>query len=212
MTDRQYGGFWRRSFAFLIDMAMVYLVSQILFFISLLSLGMRGDLMGRIMDSPPELTHGLGTVALLYLTAHLLAGITYFTWFHGIRGQTPGKKLFGLCVIQVSGDPMTLGIAFLRWTGYLISGLIFFLGFLWIALDGRKQGWHDKIAATLVVREKGERDRDARRDRTQNAADTPEVPAGVEGLPPSAGTQDDSLPSPEEQPDRPCTDRVSPGQ
>ena len=46
---------------------------------------------------------------------------------------------------------MTLGIAFLRWVGAIVSGLVFMLGFVWIAFDGRKQGWHDKIAATLVI-------------------------------------------------------------
>ena len=47
---------------------------------------------------------------------------------------------------------MTLSIAFLRWVGSLVSGIFLFLGFIWITVDSRKQGWHDKIAATLVVR------------------------------------------------------------
>ena len=47
---------------------------------------------------------------------------------------------------------MTFGLAFLRWVGYILSGIFLYLGFLWIAWDGRKQGWHDKIAGTVVVR------------------------------------------------------------
>ena len=122
----------------------------------------------------------MGVFALLYLAASLLAGMTYFTWFHGIAGRTPGKMLLGLRVIQASGDPMTPGIAFLRWVGYLISGPVFCLGFLWVAFDGRKQGWHDKIAATLVIRERGESDRDAYRNFTENAAHAirPAIAAG----------------------------------
>jgi uncharacterized RDD family membrane protein YckC len=33
--------------------------------------------------------------------------------------------------------------------------LVFFLGFIWVAFDKRKQGWHDKIAGTVVIREDG---------------------------------------------------------
>ncbi|MBW2651381.1 MAG: RDD family protein [Deltaproteobacteria bacterium] len=38
------------------------------------------------------------------------------------------------------------------WVGYIISKLPFFLGFIWVAFDGRKQGWHDKIAGTYVIK------------------------------------------------------------
>jgi uncharacterized RDD family membrane protein YckC len=158
MTGRRYGGFWRRSFAFLIDKVILYFVSMLLFLIGLLALGLRGEMFCRIPASPEDMTHGMGAFALLYLAAALLAGTAYFTWFHWIGGRTPGKMLLGLRVIQVSGDPMTPGVAFLRWVGYLISGPLFCLGFLWIAFDGRKQGWHDKIAATLVIRERGKSD------------------------------------------------------
>ena len=76
----------------------------------------------------------------------------YFTYFHGAGGQTPGKMIFGLKVVQSTGEQMTFGIAFLRWVGYIISGTVFYLGFVWIAFDGRKRGWHDKIAGTVVIR------------------------------------------------------------
>jgi len=62
--------------------------------------------------------------------------------------------IFGLKVVQSTGEKMTLGVGFLRWVGYIISGMVFYLGFIWIAFDGKKQGWHDKIAGTVVVRAK----------------------------------------------------------
>ncbi|PIP08224.1 MAG: hypothetical protein COX51_04865, partial [Syntrophobacteraceae bacterium CG23_combo_of_CG06-09_8_20_14_all_50_8] len=46
---------------------------------------------------------------------------------------------------------MTYGIAFLRWIGYFISALPLYIGFLWVAFDGKKQGWHDKLAGTVVI-------------------------------------------------------------
>jgi uncharacterized RDD family membrane protein YckC len=81
----------------------------------------------------------------------LFLDMVYFTWFHGSNGQTPGKILLRLRVVQATGEPMTFGIAFLRWVGYVISKLAVYLGFIWIAFDRRKQGWHDKIAQTVVV-------------------------------------------------------------
>jgi uncharacterized RDD family membrane protein YckC len=139
MAGRRYGGFWRRTFAFLIDEVILYFVSLVLFLIGLLALGLKGDVMDRLLASPEGMTHGMSLFGLLYLAASLLAGVTYFTWFHGVGGRTPGKMLLRLRVIQASGDPMTPGIAFLRWVGYLISGLVFCLGFLWVAFDRRKQ-------------------------------------------------------------------------
>jgi uncharacterized RDD family membrane protein YckC len=51
MTDRRYGGFWRRLFAFLIDGIILYFVSLILFLIGLLALGLKGEMMGRVLSS-----------------------------------------------------------------------------------------------------------------------------------------------------------------
>jgi uncharacterized RDD family membrane protein YckC len=58
---------------------------------------------------------------------------------------------FGLQVVSADGAPISFGIAFLRAVGYLVSGALFNLGFIWAAFDKRKQGWHDKIAGTVVI-------------------------------------------------------------
>ncbi|MBU2054314.1 MAG: RDD family protein [Proteobacteria bacterium] len=151
MADKRFGGFWRRLFAYLIDKFILYLICLILFLVGLLVMELDVGAIDYFLSSG-LLPNGTGSFTLTYIVAMLLMDMAYFTWFHGAAGRTPGKMLFGLRVIQTSGDPLTFGVAFLRWVGYLISGPLFFLGFLWIAFDGRKQGWHDKIAATLVVR------------------------------------------------------------
>jgi len=81
----------------------------------------------------------------------MLINVGYYTYFHGITGQTPGKMAMGLKVIQATGEEMTLGIAFLRYVGSIVSSLCFLLGYIWVAFDRRKQGWHDKIAGTVVI-------------------------------------------------------------
>jgi uncharacterized RDD family membrane protein YckC len=67
-----------------------------------------------------------------------------------IAGRTPGQALFGLRVVRIDGTPVRLGRAFVRSLGYLLSSILL-LGFLWILVDHRRQGWHDKLAGTRVV-------------------------------------------------------------
>jgi len=143
MTSYRYGGFWKRTLAFLVDKIILFFICLLFLLVGLsaLNTGFNGLEPGKSM----------GRFSLIYYGMTHLLGMLYFTYFHGTTGQTPGKMLFGLQVIQSSGEKMTPGIAFLRWVGYIFSGLIFYLGFLWIAFDGKKQGWHDKIAGTVVI-------------------------------------------------------------
>ena len=150
MTEERFGGFWRRAVAYSIDKAILQIFYIILFILGILIQG-ADESVRRWVDMDG---HGgfpeIGAIWLYYLVA-LFLDMVYFTWFHGSVGQTPGKMLLGLRVVQATGEPMTFGLAFLRWVGYIVSKLFLYLGFLWIAFDRRKQGWHDKIAATLVV-------------------------------------------------------------
>ena len=59
--------------------------------------------------------------------------------------------VLGIKVISADGTSVGWGKALLRYIGYIISAIVLFLGFIWIAFDSKRQGWHDKIASTLVV-------------------------------------------------------------
>ncbi len=86
--------------------------------------------------------------------ANLFANIGYPLYFIGSRGQTPGKMVMKIKVMRLDQqEPPGYVTAFLRETvGKFISGLFFFLGYLWMVWDDKKQTWHDKIANTIVVR------------------------------------------------------------
>ncbi|MGD0274705.1 MAG: RDD family protein [Syntrophales bacterium] len=150
MTQHIYGRFWRRLLAMMVDGVILTLIISTLFITGIIVFGigvafpLSGDL--------PEWSSGLFIkfLVLFWITASIIKMI-YFVYFIGTTGQTPGKMFMGLRVVQQNGDPMTFGLAFLRWVGYIISGLCFYLGFLWILFDYRKQGWHDKIAGTVVI-------------------------------------------------------------
>jgi len=58
----------------------------------------------------------------------------------------------GIKIIRTDSSPITLPYALLRYLGYIVSTITLLIGFIWIAFDERKQGLHDKIADTYVVK------------------------------------------------------------
>jgi uncharacterized RDD family membrane protein YckC len=124
----------------------------------------------------------LDTVWVLLLVAPLLAlvvGSDYFTLEHALSGSsdlretlisygipavivvafwrgklaTPGKMAIGAQIVDARtlGRP-TLGQLVIRYLGYFIATVPLCLGLIWVAFDPRKQGWHDKLAHTVVIR------------------------------------------------------------
>ncbi len=83
-----------------------------------------------------------------------VAGVLYFLilWSAYGKGQTLGMRAVGIRVIRTDGSYLSVPRAFLRYIGWTVSSLVFGLGFLWVIWDRDKQGWHDKIAGTYVVR------------------------------------------------------------
>jgi uncharacterized RDD family membrane protein YckC len=73
--------------------------------------------------------------------------------FWSRAGATPGKMLLRMKIIDAeTGRDATFGMLALRYLGYFVSMLPLYLGVLWVGWDKRKQGFHDKIAGTVVVR------------------------------------------------------------
>lgn len=89
---------------------------------------------------------------LVDLLGQLLVTVPVIVLFWVFKGATPGKMVLGLKIVDAkTGGPISFGQAVVRYLGYIPSGLVFGLGFLWTAWDPRKQGWHDKLARTVVV-------------------------------------------------------------
>jgi uncharacterized RDD family membrane protein YckC len=81
----------------------------------------------------------------------LIVALAYFTGMWAWRGTTIGGIVLGLKVARVDGQPVTFAVALVRALAAGFSAIVLFLGFLWIAWDPEKQGWHDKIAGTVVI-------------------------------------------------------------
>ena len=137
-----YAGFWRRLAAVLVDTlivlpviaALVYLLSD-------------GNISLEALNADPLAFYNPSASLAMELAIMALV-IFFWVRFCG----TPGKLLLGCQIVDAnSGQPLTISRAILRYIAYLISALPLMLGFLWIAFDRRKQGFHDKIARSVVI-------------------------------------------------------------
>jgi uncharacterized RDD family membrane protein YckC len=81
-----------------------------------------------------------------------LVMLAYFAGMWAWKGTTVGGVILKLKVVRLDGQPLTFPVALVRGLAAAFSVVVMFLGFLWIAWDKDKQGWHDKIAGTVVVR------------------------------------------------------------
>ena len=123
-------GFWTRFVAIVIDAILISVVSQIV-------TGIAGG---------PDIQRGSGISTLI--------GIVYYVYFWSSygNGQTLGMRAFNIKVVRTDGSQLDVGGAIIRYIGFLISIIPLFLGLIWAAFDSQKQGWHDKLAKTYVVK------------------------------------------------------------
>jgi uncharacterized RDD family membrane protein YckC len=137
-------GFFLRLFAYTIDNIILwffYIILLIVVFLLIKSLSIE-------IDNPTTI---LNSILVPYLVTSMIIEIFYFTYFHGVTGQTVGKWICSIKVIDENGNLLGFKRAFIRYVGYLIVRLSLYIGFMWIIFDKKKQGWHDKIARSYVI-------------------------------------------------------------
>ena len=83
---------------------------------------------------------------------HLILLAAYGAVMWKLKGSTIGGIICGLHVVRVDGRPIDWPTAIVRALSCFLSLAVVGLGFIWIAIDHDRQGWHDKIAGTAVVR------------------------------------------------------------
>ncbi len=124
---------------------VAYLVDSLIIGVLVIGVGLVGLLVALVAWPLAFLIWTIGGLAVF---------IGYFPYFWTKTGQTPGLRMFQLHVVRDrDGGPVSAGSALLRLFGlYVIDGLVFYLGFIWIFVDKRKRCWHDLIAGTVVVK------------------------------------------------------------
>jgi uncharacterized RDD family membrane protein YckC len=104
----------------------------------------------QVTTSPTGAAFAINTTGSLI---NLIVGLAYYIVLLPMwNGQTVGKRLMRVRVVKTDGGSITIATAVIRYIGYIINSLVIFIGWIWAFFDSQKQGWHDKIAGTLVVK------------------------------------------------------------
>lgn len=149
-----YAGFASRLLAVLVDTIILMLTYVILTWF--ISVAIRILPIGRIFGFSLNWLLGQGESGQMVSTntviaVFLLSTTVYYVFLWTLTGQTLGMILLGLRVVTIEGRRLSIWRSMLRYFGYVVAALPFFLGFAWILVDNRRQGWHDKIAGTYVA-------------------------------------------------------------
>ena len=144
----EFAGFWIRLAAFLIDFILLGVVFWV--FNGIWGVASGAGWMERATDDPfTQATGAPWLVGSLFLFCIVVA---YLVCFWGWRGQTIGKMIMRIKIIRIDGSELGWSVAAIRFLSYIISFLLAFIGYFWVAFDQYKQGLHDKMADTYVIR------------------------------------------------------------
>ena len=146
----RYAGFFSRGAAYALDRLITFGIAFVIMAVIdyFLRLFQVDQWLGSLSDDA-ALNAGL-VLLLSTLGIYLLVSIGYNVGFWMLSGQTPGKRLLGVRVMRTDGTRLKLGNALRRQVGYWISGILY-LGYIWILFDSKRQGFHDKLAGTIVT-------------------------------------------------------------
>ena len=131
-----YAGFWKRTLATFIDSIWLYgIIYTMLWY-----------LMGySILNTESEYT-------LIHFVFEYLIPLIVVMVFWITKAATPAKMILRMKIVDAeTNEVVSPKRLFVRYLAYFVAILPFGLGFLWVAWDKKKQGWHDKIAKTVVI-------------------------------------------------------------
>jgi uncharacterized RDD family membrane protein YckC len=132
--------------AVIIDGVIVVVVTVVVDIVLAIFIGLLANVTGSALD----VSQGGPLTYLSYLVSFTIS-IGYFIYYWGM-GSTRGMRFFSLAVVDAeTGQPIGFGRAAMRYLGYVISVIPCYIGLIWAAFDPKKQGWHDKIAHSIVI-------------------------------------------------------------
>jgi uncharacterized RDD family membrane protein YckC len=141
-NDFEYVGFWPRVGASIIDTIIILLITSPLL-VAIYGWSYFTDEGKPLIAGPAD-----------FLISWVLPAVAVILfWLY--RQATPGKMAISARVVDArTGGTLSVGQSIGRYLAYFVAILPLFLGIIWVAFDPRKQGWHDKLAGTVVVRPK----------------------------------------------------------
>jgi uncharacterized RDD family membrane protein YckC len=138
--EYEYVGFWLRLLASIIDNIwlgiVIFVLAAVLVFAGVISVS--------------ESDFSPASLLLQFVLPFVLVVALWAKY-----ASTPGKMIFKAKILDAKTfEPVSTPRLILRYIGYFVSVLTLFIGFIWVGIDSRKQGFHDKIAGTVVVKPK----------------------------------------------------------
>jgi uncharacterized RDD family membrane protein YckC len=82
----------------------------------------------------------------------IIGAIYYWYFWTRNNGQSPGKMVTNIRVVKANGTPISDADAIIRYIGYYIDSALLMLGWVWALFDPNRQGLHDKLVNTYVVK------------------------------------------------------------
>ncbi len=149
VDELEYVGFWARVGACIVDSLLLAVVIYPILI----------AIYGWAYVSPASSGLGADTFSLArgpadFLMSWIFPAIAVIVFWIK-RQSTPGKDAISAKIVDAkTGKEPTKTQLIIRYLGYYVSTIPLGLGLLWVAFDPRKQGWHDKLAGTVVVRRK----------------------------------------------------------
>ncbi|MCX6004213.1 MAG: RDD family protein [Chloroflexi bacterium] len=154
----EHAGFWIRLAAALIDLAILIVGLYILYCVISQSFFWIFPGVQKVIQLFLDVAHGspvtwgfIWLIATVLLT-FLIVNTVYFVACWATTGQTLGKLGMGIKVIRTDSSQVDLRFALLRFLGCILCTVTLGIGFILIAFDSHKQGWHDRLADTYVVK------------------------------------------------------------
>ena len=137
-SSQEYVGFWARFGASIIDTILLMVII----------LPLMHMIYGSQYWDSEEFILGVPDFIVNWIFP-LVATVVFWVY----KSATPGKMALKAKVVDArTGNTPTVKQSIIRYIGYYISLLPIGLGFLWVGWDKKKQGWHDKLAGTVVIR------------------------------------------------------------
>lgn len=149
-----YAGFWIRVVARILDGLILGIPLGILFAVFASVLGVFSQAASTTTDQNAQSAALaiFGGVFLIFYLIVLVVTFGYWIYFWGTSGQTLAMRLLRLRIVDANtGRSIGYSRAIVRLLMTFVNSLACYIGWIWVAFDPRKQGWHDKVANTVVI-------------------------------------------------------------
>lgn len=167
LTQKNYAGFWKRFVSFIIDKIIisfigtiillpVFLVISVVFLNSTIFENYKYSKFTQYSydfndNALPEILLIIAGILIIVFIKIVISYFYYALFESSAKQATPGKMIVNLVVVDLNGNRISFSRASGRYFGKILSGIIFYIGYIIAAFTERKQALHDILSGCLVL-------------------------------------------------------------